>query len=528
MDFAIGQSKGGRIVQVGEQNANSSRLVLVSNRVPDRRKAAQAGGVAVALAAIARTRPTLWFGWNGEIKPPEETGTVVRDGRMATVSLAPAEHERFYLGYANSVLWPVFHNRLDLAQFEAGYFEQYVEVNRRFAALLQSMLQPDDVIWVHDYHLIPLAVQLRQLGVTNRIGFYLHIPFPPWQTFMAVPEHEQLARALAAYDLIGLQTKSDVYNLIDYMANAVSGSVVSDGRIRVFDRLVRVASFPIGINVADFAGAKPDASLVQGRGVSRIIGVDRLDYTKGLPQKFKAFGRFLEKYPDYRRQVVLTQIAPPSREDLEAYLDIRRQLETLSGSINGRFGELNWVPIHYIRRSTPHRRLIGIFRSSRIAMVTPLRDGMNLVAKEYVAAQDPEDPGVLILSRFAGAAEELRDALIVNPYSIDATADVIRVALEMSLDERRARHAALMTVVRKHDIHNWSQTFLAMLDRVRSPKGPVSGQQPESIRIALERLDESARRPKSKKAETADVASTSPEPGSTGWSGAGWSITKKS
>ncbi len=473
-----------------------SRLVVVSNRVLDRRQAAQAGGVAVALASIAKSRPTLWFGWSGDIKPPEETSKVARDGRVATIPLSPDEYDRFYLGYANSVLWPVFHNRLDLAQFEAGHFDLYVEVNRRFAKLLQPMLQPDDIIWVHDYHLIPLAAELRALGVANRIGFYLHIPFPPWQTFMAIPEHEALARGLAAYDLIGLQTKSDVSNLIDYMANGVYGSIVSDGRIRLFDRLVTVASFPIGINTADFANAKRDASLVQGRGVRRIIGVDRLDYTKGLPQKFKAFGRFLDKYPQYRGQVVLTQIAPPTREDLEAYLDIRRQLESLAGSINGRFGELNWVPIHYIHRSTPRRRLIGIYRSSRIALVTPLRDGMNLVAKEYVAAQDAEDPGVLILSRFAGAAEELGDALISNPYNIEATADVIRTALEMSLSERRARHAALMAVIEKYDIAHWAQTFLATLDRAWSPRVPVNWQQPESIRKALQKLDEQTRRPK--------------------------------
>jgi trehalose 6-phosphate synthase len=192
-----------------------SRVILVSNRVLDLRKASQAGGVAVALADIVRTRPSLWFGWSGEIKPAEECGTVSREGRIATIPLSQSEHERYYLGYANSVLWPVLHSRLDLAQFEAGYFEQYLGVNRRLAALLQPMLKPDDIIWVHDYHLIPMAAELRMLGVANRIGFYLHIPFPPWQVFSAIPEHEHLARGLADYDLVGLQTKADVSNLID-------------------------------------------------------------------------------------------------------------------------------------------------------------------------------------------------------------------------------------------------------------------------------------------------------------------------
>ena len=470
-----------------------SRVILVSNRVMDLRRAAQAGGVAVALAHVARTRPSLWFGWSGEVKPAEETGAVAQAGRVLTVPLSPTEHEGYYLGYANSVLWPVFHNRLDVAQFEAGYFEQYVGVNRRLATLLQPFVRPDDVIWVHDYHLIPLAVELRRLGVLNRIGLYLHIPFPPWQTFIAIPEHAHLARCLAAYDLVGLQTKADVSNLIDYLVNGVYANVTPDGRIRLFDRLLSVASFPISINVSDFIRVARDVALVQGRGMSRIIGVDRLDYTKGLPQKFKAFGQFLETNPQYRRQVVLTQIAPPTRETVGAYADIRQQLETLAGSINGRFGELDWVPIHYIHRTAPRRRLSAIYRSSRIALVTPLRDGMNLVAKEYVASQDPEDPGVLILSRFAGAVEELEDALIVNPYDIYATAEVIRTALEMSVDERRARHRALMSVIERSDLAAWCEAFLRALSRVSGDDDPTTWTQPDAIRRAMDRLSQAVR-----------------------------------
>ena len=471
-----------------------SRVVLVSNRVMDLRKAAQAGGVAVAIAHVTRTRPSLWFGWSGEVKPVGETDTVSQSGRVLTVPLSPEEHEGYYLGYANSVLWPVFHNRLDVAQFEAGHFEQYIGVNRRLATLLKPFLRPDDAIWVHDYHLIPLAVELRRLGVLNRIGFYLHIPFPPWQTFVAIPEHAHLARCLAAYDLVGLQTKADVSNLIDYLVNGALGNVTPDGRIRLFDRLLTVASFPIGIDVSDFtARTARDVALVQGRGMSRIIGVDRLDYTKGLPQKFKAFGKFIETNPQYRRQVVLTQIAPPTRETVGAYADIRNQLETLAGSINGRFGELDWVPIHYIHRAAPRRRLSAIYRSSRIALVTPLRDGMNLVAKEYVASQDPEDPGVLILSRFAGAVEELADALIVNPYDIYATAEVIRTALEMSLDERRARHAALMAVIARNDLAAWCDSFLRALSPVPGDNDPTTWTQPESIRRAMDRLNQAVR-----------------------------------
>jgi trehalose 6-phosphate synthase len=471
-----------------------NRVVLVSNRVLDLRKAARFDAIAVALANIVRTRKALWFGWNGEVKPAGEVDVVERHGSIATAPISDIEYAGYYLGYANSVLWPVFHNRLDLAQFEAGFFERFVDVNKRLAGLLQPMLHPDDVIWVHDYHLIPFATELRKHGVGNPIGFFLHIPFPPWQTFMAIPEHKELARALAAYDLIGLQTKADVANLINYMANGVYGRIVPDGRIRLFDRLVSVASFPVGIDVTDFAKAKRTSGMVQARSsASRIVGVDPLDYTKGLPQKFKAFGRLLEKYPQYQHRVVLTQIAPPTRESVEAYSDIRHELETLAGSINGRLGDLDWVPIHYIYRSTPRRRLGDIYRSSRICLVTSLRDGMNLVAKEYVAAQEADDPGVLILSRFAGAAEEMTEALIVNPYSIEETADAIRGALEMNLTERRARHGALLAGVAKNNAAAWSQSFLAYLKRVRSTNDPSSWPSPESIRTALEELQQSTR-----------------------------------
>src|SRR5262249_42471424 len=310
------------------------------------------------------------------------------------------------------------------------------------------------------------------------IGFFLHIPFPPWQTCMAIPEHRQLAQALSAYDLIGVQTRADVANMIDYFSNGVLGRIVPDGRIRLFERLVAVASFPVGIDIADFAnGGEPIGATQRGNG-TRIVGVDRLDYTKGLPQKFRAFGRFLEKYPQYRNQVVLTQIAPPTRESVEAYSDIRHELETLAGSINGRLGDLDWVPIHYIYRSTPRRRLGDIYRSSRICLVTPLRDGMNLVAKEYVAAQDPADPGVLILSQFAGAAEEMTEALIVNPYNIEETADLIKRALEMPQEERLARYNALMAAVRKSDAATWARSFLSQLERVRSVGNPWETPEP--------------------------------------------------
>lgn len=469
------------------------RVVIVSNRVMDTAQAAQAGGVAVAISEVLQSQSGLWFGWSGAVQadvdePPSltpMTGSVA----IATVPLTPQEHQGYYLGYANSVLWPVFHNRLDLAQFEAGFFDIYRNVNRRMAASLKPLLKPDDTIWVHDYHLVPLALELRAIGINNPIGFFLHIPFPPAQTFLAIPEHKRLARMLAAYDLVGLQTQADVANLLDYLKQGVRGRILQDGRIRAFDRVLSIGSFPVSIDPKEFMSAKPRTGLAQGGpAVRRIIGVDRLDYTKGLPPKFQAFARFLERYSDNSGNVVLTQIAPPTRESVEAYTDIRTELETLAGSINGRFGELDWVPIHYIHRSIPRGTLADIYRSARIGLVTPMRDGMNLVAKEYVAAQDPADPGVLILSRFAGAAEQLSDALIVNPYNIDEIADAIETALQMDKAERVRRNAAMLDVIQRHDTFAWSRSFLDALGRVYAKEHASGGPPSTELRQRLSQL----------------------------------------
>jgi trehalose 6-phosphate synthase len=473
-----------------------SRLVLVSNRVADLSKASQAGGVAVAIADTLRERGGLWLGWNGKIGDRSDELRTTPDftkfgnATIATLPLSAREHAEYYTGYSNNVLWPVFHARLDIAQFEAGYYQRYLDVNRRFATALKPLLRPDDTIWVHDYHMIPLAMELRALGVTNPIGFFLHIPVPPAQTFLAIPEHRELARGLASYDLIGLQTNVDVGNLIDYLQDGVFGRILQDGRIRAFDRELSIGAYPVGIDVDAFIGQHQKPTAVDESSTVRVLGVDRLDYTKGLPQKFRAFSRFLEKYPDYRRRVTLSQIAPPTRETMTAYADIRHELETLSGRVNGKFGELDWVPIQYIHRSTPRKQLVEVYRNSRIGFVTPLRDGMNLVAKEYVAAQDPADPGVLILSRFAGAAEQMKEALIVNPYDVEEMAGAIKVALEMGLTERQDRHEALLSGIRIHNTFAWCRSFLNGLERIsrRAPLA-VPTSPSEAARRALQEIE---------------------------------------
>lgn len=481
-----------------------SRLVMVSNRVIDFGAASQAGGVSVAIYDALARHSGFWFGWNGQVEETETPETVVsRDGNhtTATIPLTAADYNDFYLGYSNSVLWPVFHNRLDLAQFEAGYYSRYVAVNEKFATHLAPLIEPDDVIWIHDYHLFPMALELRKHGIENPIGFFLHIPVGPAQALIAIPEHREIARALGAYDLVGVQTHRDVRNLIDFLQQSVFGSLLPSGRIRACDAEFDIGCFPVGIDSNDFANS-PITQDGENPEASRIIGIDRLDYTKGLPQKFRAFGKLLEDCPEHRRRIVLSQFAPPTRESVEAYADIRSELESLSGAINGRFGELDWVPINYIHRPIPRSELRDVYRSSRICWVTPLMDGMNLVSKEYVASQDPKDPGVLILSKFAGAAEQLRDAVLVNPYDPNDMVQGLRKALEMPIDERIARHDKLASIVCKSDA--WGTSFFSAL--VKAGKRRTGRGQPSArVRAAMKRLDTVPKKAGPKKSVAAHV-----------------------
>lgn len=472
-----------------------ARLVMVSNRVIDFNAAQQAGGVGVAIYNTLARQSGFWFGWNGQIDDSDsalELKTTMVDGHTTvTEPLTAADYNDYYLGYSNSVLWPVFHNRLDLAQFEAGYYSRYVAVNERFARHLAPLIQPDDVIWVHDYHLIPMALELRKLGIENPIGYFLHIPVGPAQALLAIPENKEIARALSAYDLIGLQTQSDVRNMIDFLQQCVFGRLLPSGRIRVFEAELDIGCFPVGIDPSDFAFRPGESDALAAADTSetnRIIGIDRLDYTKGLPQKFRSYGKFLEEFPEYRRRIVLSQFAPPTRESVEAYADIKAELESLSGSINGRYSELDWVPINYIHRTIPRSELRDVYRLSRIGWVTPLMDGMNLVAKEYIASQDPADPGVLILSKFAGAAAQLSDALLVNPYDLNDLVQGLRVALEMPLDERRARHEKLFGVIRKSDSDAWSGGYFSALLKAGQRRLGRSPKSSPEMRRALERL----------------------------------------
>ncbi len=450
------------------------RIVLASNRVGDLSKGTQSGGLAVAVGDVLREGNGVWFGWSGDIVP-NDTEIGLRLDRqqnvtIATQALTQEEYDGFYLGYSNRALWPVFHYRLDLAVFDAQELERYKAVNRRMARGLAGLLTNDDVVWIHDYHLIPMAAELRALGVENRIGFFLHIPFPPPEMVTAVPDHEWLLDSLFAYDVVGFQTEQDCQNFNRYVEQS-AGDVTSETHpFRATGRTPLVRDYAIGIDADAFAAmaTTPEAEsrirqLGRGSISNHIIGVDRLDYSKGLPDRFRAFRRLLEQYPEHRKNTVLMQIAPPTREELTAYSDIRTELEQLSGAINGAFGDFDWTPIRYVHRSVARDTLAALFRGSKVGLVTPLRDGMNLVAKEYVAAQDETDPGVLVLSQFAGAAADLKEAIIVNPHDPDEVAAGIDQAIRMPLEERKERHEALNTRVHERDASAWRNAFLTDL-----------------------------------------------------------------
>jgi trehalose 6-phosphate synthase len=449
--------------------------VIVSNRVPSpTEKAATAGGLAVALADAA-TAGSLWFGWSG--RRAEETATAAalttsEEGvTYATIDIAERDYQKFYNGFANGALWPLLHYRTGLLRYNRPDYEAYRAVNRAFAVALMPLLKPDDLVWIHDYQLLTMAAELRALGLTNRIGFFLHIPFVPPSLLAVLPCAGELMASLSACDVIGFQTVGDKAAFLDNVAVSLGVHADAQDVYEYAGRRVQVAVTPIGIDAAKFAAEAARAELAaeatrlhESLGDRAfLLGVDRLDYSKGLPQRFDAFGRLLYAYPQHRRCVNFLQIAARSRQEVGSYQALRRELDRRAGDINGEFSDFDWVPLRYMTHAVKRNAIAGFYRRANIGLVTPLRDGMNLVAKEYVAAQDAEDPGVLILSRFAGAADELTEALIVNPFDADEVAAAIHQGLVMSLEERRERHAALFQKVCHTTAQRFCEQFLILL-----------------------------------------------------------------
>jgi trehalose 6-phosphate synthase len=437
-----------------------ARLVIVSNRVPPpRARGAQAGGLAIALRETLGRGEVMWFGWSGQTTEELGRPNAVQVGNrcFVTTDLTPQEERLYYTGYSNGTLWPLLHYRSGIFEFHRQAEETWRAVNARFASLLAPLLRPDDVVWVHDYHLIPLARLLRGLGCRQRIGFFLHVPFPPPALFAALPRREAVLQDLAAADLVGLQTEQDAAHL--------SAAIAEIGLE------AEIGHFPVGINATEFARAaaaadeKPDVARLRASLGRRalILGIDRLDYSKGLPHRFRGYAALLRRFPQHRGKVTFLQVAPISRGEGVQYRMLRRELDELAGRINGEHADYDWIPLRWLTRPLPRSQIAGFLRNARIGLVTPLRDGMNLVAKEYVAAQDPDDPGVLVLSHFAGAAAELSGALQVNPHDPEDITDALHAALTMPQEERIARWQQDFAVVSKPAGGHWAQAFLARL-----------------------------------------------------------------
>ena len=463
-----------------------TRLVVVSNRLPialegqedDLTITPGKGGLVTALAPVLRNRGGLWIGWSGASGDPE-LGGMLRDFSkdagydLHTVPLSQDEVRDFYQGFSNEVIWPLFHDFQSRCNFQPEYWRTYLEVNDRFARVIAEHSRPTDFVWVHDYHLMHVAAKLKEQGCARKAGFFLHIPFPTPDIFLKLPWRKQVLKALTQFDLVGFHTLGDRKNFLKCMTTLVKGAKAS-GRGPVITvtledgRELRVGYFPISIDFKDFSGlartkeAAGLASQIRQALKRRVIllGADRLDYTKGIPQRFEAMRSLMRRYPELRNKVSLLQIVVPSREKLPEYQAQKMEIESLVGDINGEFGEPGYVPIQYLYRNLGRDELVGYYRAADMALVTPLRDGMNLVAKEYCACNITED-GALILSEFAGAAAQLqRGAFLVNPYDVEGVADTIHRVYHMDLAVKRNYMRKLRALVRKYDIFWWVDAFL--------------------------------------------------------------------
>jgi trehalose 6-phosphate synthase len=449
-----------------------ARIFLISNRVAIPGASDRPGGLEVVLKATLRNHSCVWLGWSGEVQEKPRTRTVTHGANSYIVTdLTPEDFDEYYNGFANRVLWPIFHYRLDLAEFSRRDLSGYLRVNEHFADELVKVLEPDDIVWVHDYHLIPLAKALRARGLNNRIGFFLHIPLPPPEILTAMPNHERLIPSLGDYDLVGFQTDGDAANFARYLAKELGAPSHMSLRLGSGDHAMRIGTFPVGIETHPFtrlARRAVKSTFVQQVIASvpgtLIIGVDRLDYSKGITLRLEAYERFLAAHSKWHGKITYLQITPKSRSQIKEYSEMEAAVNGAAGRINGAYSEANWTPVRYVNRPYSRTTLAGLYAAADVGLVTPMRDGMNLVAKEYVAAQDSENPGVLILSRFAGAADEFRDALLVNPYDPDAVAAAIARAVAMPLSERKARHAELYGALLRNDISKWGDKFLKALN----------------------------------------------------------------
>ncbi len=464
-------------------------LVIISNRLPlsfekapdgTLRAKKSSGGLVTALEPLLREHGGIWIGSAGTEQDPrvrEELAALSRQHhyRYEPIALSHEEHAKFYEGFSNEIIWPLFHDLQSRCNFDPSYWDFYLSVNARFADCASRVSKKDSLIWINDYQLMQVAPILRKKSPKSRLVFFLHIPFPPPDIFEKLPWRRQVLEGLLAHTLVGMQTARDVRNFLSCLrAFLPEISIVRDqGEMRVVHskgQSTKVGAFPISIDYADFNKAS-DADDVRRRSSAlrahvtkemvTILGIDRLDYTKGIPERLKAFALFLRQHPELHRKTSLIQIVVPSRESIPGYQLLKAEIERLAAQVNGEFAEPGWVPVNYIHRALPRTELLALYRTSQVAFLTPLKDGMNLVAKEYVACRHDND-GVLILSEFAGAATELKvGALLVNPYDQSAVANALAQAVTMDGVEQRRRMTRLRNQVRKADLAAWLQCFLS-------------------------------------------------------------------
>lgn len=473
--------RGGLALTTGE-----GRLVVASNRLPvvlerrngDWRVEAGSGGLVTAMTPLFREHGGCWVGWPGTVDVPrEELEALMRsagEGKgygFVPVPLSRQERDDYYYGFANEVLWPLLHDLQTKFRFAPRYWNAYRAVNLKFARAVAGVAGAGDFIWIHDYHLMGVAAALRNRGYEGAVGYFLHTPFPPEDILMKLPWRSEILEALLHFDLLGFQTLRDRRNFVASLRRfAPRIGLEGEGRTircRWDDRTVKVGAFPIGIDFREFVetAASPETEEEVRRirsnlaGLELVLAVNRLDYTKGIPSQLHAFRELLERNPGLRGKVSLVEIVVPSREHIPEYHDLREEVEQLVGEVNGKFAAAGWVPVHFLYRSLDRPELVAYYRESSVALVTPLKDGMNLVAKEYCASSLEED-GALVLSEFAGAAAQLQDgALLVNPYDTVGTAAALRRALAMDEVERRERMHRLREVVRREDIHWWLESY---------------------------------------------------------------------
>lgn len=449
-------------------------LIIVSHRVNHPRSSTAPGGLAVGVLSALRQCGGTWVGWSGTLADAPQSSPHVSEEegiRYAMVELPRAEFDAYYSGFCNGSLWPLCHYFPGRFRYDANEYAAYQAINRRIASVVARLGSISSPIWVHDYQMISVARYLRADGMNGPLGFFLHIPFPHIEVLRVLPVYAELVRDLCQYDLVGFQTDQDLLAFRSAVSDVFGEQANSATHVVANGRKVGVGVFPIGVDVDGIAARAAVAQgddqvqrLVAGLlGRKLLLGVDRLDYSKGLVERFTAYRHLLESSPEYLGQITYIQIAPLSRMNVAAYVEIRDALEKAAGHTNGQYADTDWTPIRYLNRDFPHDVLLGFLRRANVCAVTPVRDGMNLIAKEFVAAQDPEDPGALVLSNMAGAARELTDALLVNPYDEHAVAAALREALELPVAERRARHAKMVEALHRNTIRHWHESFVASL-----------------------------------------------------------------